>query len=62
MESLGHKTAVRKAATCAMQWLNILESVIFFLTVFIELKTSFGKCDDYYTFFGLSVSCNSKTP
>ena len=29
MESLGHKTAVRKAAGCAMQWLNILESVIF---------------------------------
>ena len=55
MESLGHKTAVRKAAGCAMQWLNILESVIFFLTVFIELKTSFGKCDDYYTFSGLSV-------
>ena len=27
----------------------------FFLTVFIELKTSFGKCDDYYTFSGLSV-------
>ena len=30
MESLGHKTAVRKAAGCAMQWLNILDSVIFF--------------------------------
>ena len=34
MESLGHKTAVRKAAGCAMQWLNILESVIFFFNSF----------------------------
>ena len=29
MESLGHKTvAARKAAGCAMVWLNILESVM----------------------------------
>ena len=28
MESPGNKTAVRKPAGCAMQWLNILESVM----------------------------------
>ena len=34
MESLGHKTAVRKAAGCAMQWLNILESSVMIITLF----------------------------
>lgn len=39
MELLGHKTAVRKAAGCAIQWLNILESVMI-ITLFPALVCS----------------------